>query len=327
MVAISPTTHQVVASQPVGMQAAECDVDVAFNNLWCVGSLSGESNYITAFNMQRSLANGFGNGTPTVYSGWLPTSGAPFSISVDAPDRVAFIASGGGLYKWSIRQPGILGTITPPDGYAVQNVLYSPFFCESDTALVLTTLGTNSSGYVVADWWFANLNAHSTCSTAWVPISYQTFTGENNLFQPFPVLKAQYQPKYTEFIFSDSTVAPLGTGASWLLLPNFGGVGEAWVQYNVDANDNAANQAPWYVSGQALDKAHAIYVAVVPTYLGTRPGTTQVLFSSTVPGYWPYPKNIVPGITVANAVFATVDGTHRIAYTSGTDGLITAISY
>src|ERR1035438_8525346 len=119
MVAISPTTHQVVASQPVGMQAAECDVDVAFNNLWCVGSLSGESNYITAFNMQRSVQNGFGNGTPTVYSGWLPTSGAPFSISVDAPDRVAFIVSGGGLYKWSIRQPGILGTITPLDRKSV----------------------------------------------------------------------------------------------------------------------------------------------------------------------------------------------------------------
>src|ERR1035438_2975443 len=190
LVAISPASHQVVATQPVGMQVGDCDVDVAFNNLWCIGAYEG-SNVIAGFNMAISLENGFGNGSPTTYSGFLPKSGAPYSISVDAPDRVAFIASGGGLYKWSIRQPGILGTITPPDGYAVQNVLYSSFYCESDTALVLTTLGTNSSGYVVADWWFADLNAHSTCSTAWVPINYQTFTGENNLFQPFPVLRSE----------------------------------------------------------------------------------------------------------------------------------------
>ena len=78
------------------------------------------------------------------------------------------------------------------------------------------------------------------------------------------------------------------------------------------------------MSGQALDKAHAIYVAVSQTYT---PAITQVLFSSTIPGYWPYPKNIMPGVTVANAVYATVDGADRIAYTSGTDGLITAISY
>src|ERR1035438_10169486 len=70
LVAISPATHQVVATQPVGMQVGGCDVDAAFNNLQCVGSLSGESNYITTFNMARSLANGFGNGTPPIYAGW-----------------------------------------------------------------------------------------------------------------------------------------------------------------------------------------------------------------------------------------------------------------
>src|ERR1035438_2374749 len=31
-----------------------------------------------------------------------------------------------------VNQSGILKTITPPDGYAVQNVLFSPFYCGSD---------------------------------------------------------------------------------------------------------------------------------------------------------------------------------------------------
>src|ERR1035438_10713682 len=56
MVAISPTTHQVVASQPVGMQAAECDVDVAFNNLWCVGSLDRKSTRLNSSHLGISYA-------------------------------------------------------------------------------------------------------------------------------------------------------------------------------------------------------------------------------------------------------------------------------
>src|ERR1035438_10423834 len=83
LVAISPASHQVVATQPVVMQVGDCDVDVAFNNLWCIGAYEG-SNVIAGFNMAISLENGFGNGSPTTYSGLLPKNGAPDSISVDA---------------------------------------------------------------------------------------------------------------------------------------------------------------------------------------------------------------------------------------------------
>ena len=68
-------------------------------------------------------------------------------------------------------------------------------------------------------------------------------------------------------------------------------------------------------------------VATISETVPFPPGPTQVVIAPAYPGDWPYPGHLEPGITVLNAVQATVDGHARIAYTSGTDDILTAISY
>ena len=339
MVAISPATHQVVASQPMGLQVADCDVDVAFNNLWCIGADQvGTANTITVFNMADTLLCGFGCGSGQIWVGWLPTSGAPYSISVDATDRAAFIVSGGALYEWSIKvgHSAILRTFTPPDGFAAQNATYMPL-CGTETGFMMTAYGINGNGAPQTDWWYYDLAPAQTCMVGmpqkpWLGAS--EFTGVNNFFFPGAGTKPVSVAGYYVQIVSNAPEAGPMIGTSWMLVPGWGRgpVGAAYAQYNVDATENKANPpfGPAAVIGQAYDKTHAIYIAVTETELQAPPyglGPVQVIITTAVPFHWPYPGGVEPGITVANAVYATVDGANRIAYTSGTDGLITAISY
>jgi hypothetical protein len=256
---------------------------------------------------------------------------------VDASDRAAFIVSGGGLYEWNIREGhfGIVNQYAPPDGFAVQNAAFMPL-CGSEAGFMLTSYGVNGDGEPQTDWWYYDLSPQESCmsgtpSKPW--LSAGSFLGANNFFFAVAALKPVFVYGYFVQIVSTTVQAGPTDGASWMLVPPWGSSfpGGAYAQYNIDAyENNNPTVGPAAVVGQAYDKSHAIYIAVVQTALNALPygpGPTQVIVTTAVPGYWPYPGNLEPGVVVPNALYATADGSHRIAYTSGTDGMITAIGY
>jgi hypothetical protein len=236
------------------------------------------------------------------------------------------------LVEWSIKtdQEGIIKQLSTPDGYTIQNASYMPI-CNGDTGLMVTAVGS-LNGHQVSDWWYYDLGTRCIQGGGgWFPGNTATIEGENGLFVPTPMLKPVSVTGYGEQILAQSEPLPNGYGGSWLVSPPFGQQGFAWLNYNIDAYMNTYPLEPNYATGQAFDPHHTIYISVMTTYddavPGNPPGPNQVIFAPASGGTWPYPGNVQPGITVAHAVYVTVDGTNRVAYTSGTDGMVTAISY
>jgi hypothetical protein len=339
MAVISPTTHAVLFQQSIGQQANDCDIDPALGNMWCVGSGSNPNvAYVSVFNLFHSVQSG-GRALSKTWTFVSDSSvSSTYSISVDEIDSIAFIVAGGNLYNWNISMngEGIINQYTAPDGYSVQNATFMPI-CDRDVGLLATTLGI-LDGFPVAHWWYYDLGSRCVQGgTSWYSVNDENVIGQNNLFVPEQSLKPVYvfsentEPEGGNVILSESVPLPNGTGSSWLILPPFGRPGAAYLNYNNDAISDFFHSTQ--AVGQAFDSLHSIYISVVETegYVGFPPpaGPTQVIITPATSNLWPYPGSteIEPGITVENAVYACADAMNRIVYTSGSDGMVTAIGY
>lgn len=311
--AISAASHHVVAAQMIGQSTAELAYDTPTGNVWSVG-LSAATGLPTV-----SWVNGAaviaGSAPVTAYS--IPTTATgPQSISLDIPDRRAWLVSGGWIWEMNMNTGTILLSFASPDGHPIQNATY--------------VAGYQGGASVVFDTAFP-YPVDGTCCAA----SYSAYNVSSGIFVAVapgytqqPILQPVWNNYLGELFLPFSDYAPA--------LSNFDGV-IVWEPFSLGSFSYLASDA--YSVDLAVKQGMTSFqfdpptqllaeVQPLPVFSGDGgPYITQVLIYYALSASTLGPGEF-PGVGVPNGVNCSIASAPSLVFVSDpTDGLVYAVNY
>jgi len=320
--AVDPATQAVLfANQIAETQIEDMAFDSVEGNIWMVG-LSGQEAQVCVISAALSLQSQ-GNGFSDCYAG-IP-AGGPYSISADVSARMVWVVSGGQLTGFSMHSKAVVtGPLAAPDGYPIYAAVYMKGSSTGPSVLLTTSHVNPGNGEYLGNVWTYFTPQNLTQPDTW--FEYQSPSAPLSPVVSLKPIWDGYQGlAWLASAWLGAQVTPY-PGIAEMAFDGSSSVSEAIFDDYSSIFLSSGGEAGY--SGWALDAQAQVFGAVQQVYQELSAGNFQQVAAQFLvwrAADFPPPDGVTAGVSIAHAVYAASGG--GMFYTSGTDGVIHAITF